>query len=332
MRLVCANHSAYPRVGDSPESQRVRRAYRDRERGDIDDAGYLEVVRDYAAEIMREQAEAGCDVVTDGQVGWYDLVIHLAGSLEGTERGDIHRFFDTNYLVRQPHVVGPVKGTFGTADDHRAAAEASPKPVKAILTGPYTLADHSIIEDSAPYDGVGALTDAYAERMADELRELSAAGCELLQIEEPSLLAHPEDAAVVRRGLETATAASGDMRVSLVTYFGDAAPLYGELREMPVDLLGFDLTYGPGVWDVLTAEGIDRPVALGAIDGRNTMPDDVDTVARNVDRTMEAARKGGVEELHLQPSCALEYLPRDRAKRKLERMREIADRVSKAGV
>lgn len=331
MRLVCANHSAYPRVGESPESQRVRRAYRDRERGDIDDARYTEIVRDYAAEIMREQADAGCDLVTDGQVGWYDLVIHLAGSLDGVERGDIHRFFDTNYLVRQPHVVGPLKGTFGTADDHRAAAETSPKPVKAILTGPYTLADHSIIEDASPYDGVGALADAYAERMADELRELSAAGCELVQIEEPSLLAHPEDAAVVRRGLETATAAKGDMRVSLVTYFGDAAPLYRELLDMPADMLGFDLTYGPDVWGLLQ-EGIDRPVALGAIDGRNTMPDDVDALARQIDRTMEAAQKAGVEELHLQPSCALEYLPRDRAKRKLERMREIADRVSKAGV
>ncbi len=331
MRLVCANHSAYPRVGESPESQRVRRAYRDRERGDIDDAGYLEVVRDYAAEIMREQADAGCDLVTDGQVGWYDLVIHLAGSLEGVERGDIHRYFDTNYLVRQPHIVGALKGTFGTADDHRAAAEASPKPVKAILTGPYTLADHSIIEDASPYDGVGALSDAYAERMADELRELSAAGCELVQIEEPSLLAHPEDAAVVRRGLETATAAKGDMRVSLVTYFGDAAPLYRELLDMPADMLGFDLIYGPDIWGLLQ-QNLDRPVALGAIDGRNTMPDDVDALAREIDRTMEAAQKGGVEEIHLQPSCALEYLPRDRAKRKLERMREIADRVSKAGV
>lgn len=332
MQLVRANHSAYPRVGESPESQRVRRAYRDRERGEIDGAAYLDVARDYSAEIMREQADAGCDVVTDGQAHWYDLVIHLAEQLDGIRRGDIHRFFDTNALVRQPHVIGPLGGTIDTSVDYAAAAEASPRPVKAVLTGPYTLARHSVLEEGTPYEDVPALTSAYAEPLAEDVARLSDAGCELVQVEEPSLLAHPEDADVVRRALETVVASKGKTQVSLVTYFGDAAPLYRELLEMPADILGFDLVYGPGLGELIAVEGSDRPVALGAVDGRNTMPDDVDAIARTVDGVVEALDRRGVSEVHLQPSCALEYLPRDRAVRKLEGMREIADRVSKAGV
>jgi methionine synthase II (cobalamin-independent) len=81
---------------------------------------------------------------------------------------------------------------------------------------------------------------------------------------------------------------------------------------------------------MIVHEGADRPIALGAIDGRNTKLDDTKVVAQSVDRVMEALDSRGVAEVHLQPSCGLEFLPRDRAKRKLERMREIADTVTKA--
>jgi 5-methyltetrahydropteroyltriglutamate--homocysteine methyltransferase len=68
-------------------------------------------------------------------------------------------------------------------------------------------------------------------------------------------------------------------------------------------------------------------VALGAIDGRNTKLDDVTSVARVVDLIARKLDAAGIEEIHLQPSCGLEYLPRDRAVRKLGRMREVADAV-----
>ena len=62
-------------------------------------------------------------------------------------------------------------------------------------------------------------------------------------------------------------------------------------------------------------------MALGAVDGRNTKLDDVDEVARASIAVLEALDARGVQEVHIQPSCGLEFLPRDRAKRKLERMR-----------
>ena len=54
-------------------------------------------------------------------------------------------------------------------------------------------------------------------------------------------------------------------------------------------------------------------------------------VAAKLGRICDALDKRGVAEVHLQPSCGLEFLPRDRAKRKLERMREIRDAAVKAG-
>ena len=325
MRVVCANHSSYPRVAEGSKGQRLRRAYARRETGALDDAGYRQVVRDYAAEIIAEQQDAGCDVVTDGLVGWYDLINRPATHLDGVRSAGIVRWFDTNTYVRQPEIVGHPSGTFGLAAEFADAAKAATGQLKAVLPGPYTLARHSIMTANGDLTSLAA---AYADATAAEIAHLAKAGCTFLQIEEPSLLKFPDDADLVRNALIRAVKDRGGVKVSLVTYFGDATPIYGELLKMPVDMLGFDLTYGPHVAELLAAQPPDVPVAVGAVDGRNTKLDATDEVAGTVGRIAEALDTKGIGEIHLQPSCGLEFLPRDRAKRKLERMREIADAVS----
>jgi 5-methyltetrahydropteroyltriglutamate--homocysteine methyltransferase len=327
MRLVCANHSSYPRVGDAAGQQRLRRAYAGLDTGKITAEQLDEIERSYIAEVIKEQEDAGVDLVTDGQVYWYDVVAHPASRLDGTEIRGIVRFFDTNTYVRQPEVVGPISGTFGLAADFARSNALATKTLKAVVTGPYTLARHSI------QSGNGDLSHtamAYAEALGRELEALRGAGATFVQIDEPSLLRFPEDAELVRNLLERALQTKGDLTVSLTTYFGDASTIYGELMKMPVDMVGFDLVYGPGIVDALRHDGADRPVALGAIDGRNTKLEDITAVARTIDSVIDALDRRGVPEVHLQPSNGLEFLPRDKAHRKLERMREIRDAVTKA--
>jgi 5-methyltetrahydropteroyltriglutamate--homocysteine methyltransferase len=328
VRLVLANHSSYPRVGEGAQAQRLRRAYARRETGKLSDSEYEQVVRGYVAEVIKEQEDAGLDLVTDGLVHWYDLVAHPASRLEGIQINGLVRFFDTNTYVRQPEVVGKIGGTFGLAADYEAAKPSAAKELKAVVTGPYTLARHSIMRSNGD---LSSLALSYAEVLGAELEALAKAGARYVQIDEPSLLKFPEDAELVRNVLMRAVASKGDLIISLATYFGDASTIFGELLNMPADMLAVDLLYGPGLAEMIVQHGSDRPIALGAIDGRNTKLDDVETVARTVDRIAEALGSRGVDELHLQPSCGLEFLPRDRANRKLERMRQIRDAISKAG-
>lgn len=328
MKLILANHSSYPRVGDDAKAQRLRRAYARRETGKVTDDEYAEIVSGYVAEVIGEQEDAGLDLVTDGLVHWYDLMAHPASRLDGVQINGLVRFFDTNTYVRQPEVVGKIGGTFGLAAEYERAKAASSRDVKAIVTGPYTLARHSISKTNGD---LSSLALAYADAVGAEIEALGKAGAGVVQIEEPSLLKFPEDAEMVRNVLMRAVASKGNLTISLATYFGDATTLYGELMKMPADMIAVDLQYGPGLVDTIIQHGADRPIALGAIDGRNTKLDDIDTVARDVGRVMDALDSRGVEEVHLQPSCGLEFLPRDRAKRKLERMREISDAISKAG-
>ncbi len=323
MRLVLANHSSYPRIGEGAQAQRLRRAYAQRETGKIDDAAFTEIATGYAAEVIAEQEGAGLDLVTDGLVHWYDLMAHPARRLTNIEIRGIVRFFDTNTYVRQPQTSGTPAGTFGLTNDLQKALPHASKQVKVVATGPYTLARHSLTNGDFLHTATG-----YAEALARDLEALDEAGATLVQIDEPSLLRQPDDVELVRDLIRRATKRQGNLTTALTTYFGDATPIYGELLKMPVDIVGFDLIYGPMIAETIVHEGADRPVALGAIDGRNTKLDDTNVLAQTVERIAEALSKRNVDTIHLQPSCGLEFLPRDRAKLKLERMAEVA---AKAG-
>jgi 5-methyltetrahydropteroyltriglutamate--homocysteine methyltransferase len=326
MRLVLANHSSYPRVGEGPQAQRLRRAYAQRETGKLDDAGFEGVVDSYVAEVIAEQEAGGLEQVTDGLVYAYDLMSHPASRLEGIEIRGLVRFFDTNTYVRQPEVVGTIGGTFGLAADFARARPKATRELKVAVVGPYTLARHTLHKGNGDFLHTAT---AYAEALAAELEALNAAGATFVQIDEPSLLRQPDDAELVRNLLERATRTKGNLTLSLTTYFGDATTIYGELMVMPVDVVGFDLIYDPTIADAIVHHGADRPVALGAIDGRNTKLDDTRVVAHTVDRVAGALDARGVDRIYLQPSCGLEFLPRDRAVQKLGRMKEIADATTK---
>jgi methionine synthase II (cobalamin-independent) len=93
---------SYPRIGDQPKQQRLRKAYGRLELGEITEAYFEKVQQSVVKASVREQEEAGLDLVTDGQIRWYDPVSHLAGKLEGVKINGLLRFFDTNFYFRQP--------------------------------------------------------------------------------------------------------------------------------------------------------------------------------------------------------------------------------------
>src|SRR5262245_2667492 len=81
MQLVRANTGSYPRIGDTPAAQRHRRAYAQRERGELSAADWRTVEDEITREVIGEQIAAGVELPTDGQVRWYDPISHLARGL-----------------------------------------------------------------------------------------------------------------------------------------------------------------------------------------------------------------------------------------------------------
>src|SRR5205814_10405282 len=134
------------------------------------------VQQSVAKATIREQEEAGLDLVTDGQIRWNDPVSHLAGKLEGVKVNGLLRFFDTNFYFRQPIITAKLgwKGPW-VQDEFIFAKKISKKQVKQVLTGPYTLAKLSIVQTNA-YPHLRDLVMDIADLMAREVEGLVRAG------------------------------------------------------------------------------------------------------------------------------------------------------------
>jgi 5-methyltetrahydropteroyltriglutamate--homocysteine methyltransferase len=87
------------------------------------------------------------------------------------------------------------------------------------------------------------------------------------------------------------------------------------LFELPFQLFGFDFVQGPGNWRLLEAWSPGKALGLGIVDARNVRMEDTSRVTEQVNR---AAAVTGETLLHVSPSCGLEFLPRETARRKLE--------------
>ena len=320
MELLIANHSSYPRIGDGAGQQRLRRAYAQQERGEITAAEFEAIQTSVVQEIVREQAEAGLDLVTDGQIRWYDPMSHFAGRLAGVKINGLLRLFDTNFYIRQPVIVdrlawsGPI-----LVREYRSAQAVSPKPIKVTLTGPYTLGRFSIVE-SPRYRDLPEVVADYTEAIMKEVEALAHAGTTLIQIEEPSILHYPGEAGLVKVALSRIASRKGSARLLLATYFGDAAPLYEIMQAFPVDALGFDFTYSRGLGDLIARAGSDKAIAFGVIDGRNTRMQPTEEVLPLLRAALPKV-KGSPS--YLTSSCGLEYLPRDKAQLKLKQMAAV---------
>lgn len=322
MELELANHSSYPRVGDSPEGQLLRRTIAQREKGEKTDAE-LKAAEDRMAELaIAEQDQAGLDVVTDGLIRWYDPASHIAGKLAGIHINGLLRFFDTNFYFRQPVVEGRIERTGPLVVDEFVFAKGkTSKTVKGVLTGAYTLARLSLAKDGGAAQ-LSSMIEGYTEALAAEVYALADAGATVIQVDEPAILRHAEDFALLKSSVEALASQKKNSQLMLAFYFGDATPLYSKLQGLPVDALCLDFTYSTGLPGAIAKEGSSKVLALGLIDGRNTRLEETDKVARQIGQLLPAIK---ADKVYLTSSCGLEYLPRDRAQMKLKHMKTIKD-------
>lgn len=312
----------YPRIGDTRGEQSLRRAIARFDTGEASEADVRTAEREVVRAVLREQAAAGIDVVTDGQVAWYDSQSHLARGLEGVEIGGLVRYFDTNTYYRQPVVTGAVRWTKPLiADEWQFAQDASRAPVKAILTGPVTLASLAL---DRHYGKKRPLALAFAEALAEEATTLRTAGVRHLQIDEPILTRQPADLSLVRETLDTIAARKGSAELTLATYFGDVAKIYRGLLDLPADVIGLDLVQGARTWSHVLRHGSDKPLSLGIVDARNTKLEDPKALAIRVRELRGAVDLDGS---YLSPSNGLEFLPRTKAREKLAVLAATARRV-----
>ncbi|MEE9199550.1 MAG: methylcobamide--CoM methyltransferase [Dehalococcoidia bacterium] len=313
----------YPKIANRPDGQKLRRAINRLDRGELAPEELAQVEDEVTREVIREQEEAGLDLVTDGMVRWDDGQTYLARRIEGFKVTGLIRYFDTNTYYRQPVDTGPHRWTGPmTVRDYQFATTCTSLPVKAILTGPYTLAKLSRTDH---HPGLLELALELAEALRQETLALEGAGASLVQFDEPAIVRNKEDWELFQQVIERLTEGLSVKRL-LYTWFGDATDLPG-FFQLPFHGFGLDFVWGPANFDLLKGFPADKELGLGIVDARNVKLETVEYLAQTIRDTMRYVSSGRI---YLNPSCGLDYLPRETAFAKLKRMVEGMNAVKEA--
>jgi 5-methyltetrahydropteroyltriglutamate--homocysteine methyltransferase len=312
--MIATVVGSYPKVPNLPRPARLRNAINRHDRGQLNEAELRQVQDEVTIEAIEEQADAGLDLITDGQIRWDDEQTYLASKLAGVSINGLIRWFDSNMYYRQPVVENGVAWREPiTTRDYAFAVEHSSKPVKAVLTGPYTLARLSVDQH---YNDTEKLALALAEALNQEARALEKAGAKLIQFNEPAILSNKGDYPAfvntcrrVTDGLSAETA--------LYLYFGDVDGIYPQVLDLPFDLIGLDFCMGASNEQVLHRSPFTKKLGLGVVDARNTRLETKDQI---VERIKALSNGVPADRIHVSPSAGLEFLPREVAQEKLRRL------------
>jgi 5-methyltetrahydropteroyltriglutamate--homocysteine methyltransferase len=310
----------YPKIPNRPRPARLRNAINKRDRGEVTNDDLERVYDEVTVEVIQEQTDAGVDIITDGQVRWDDDQTYVMRGLKGVEIGSLERYLDTNTYYRQPEIVGALGWEKPIlVKDFEFASKNSSKPLKVIITGPYTIAALSLDKH---YNNREKLVMAIAEALRNEVKALAEAGAERIQVNDPVLLRSGSEAPIAAKAISTMLDGIS-AETGVYTWFGGATRVLPALLDTPADVIGLDFVSGPDNWDAVRS-GFGKKLGFGIVDGRNTRLETPEQVADALKRISETVSP---DRIYVNPSCGVEYLPRETAYEKLRNMVEGARRV-----
>jgi 5-methyltetrahydropteroyltriglutamate--homocysteine methyltransferase len=290
---------------------------------------FLEEAQDDATRVaVRDMERAGVEIVTDGEMRRESYSNRFATALDGVDLDQPGVALDrTGHENPVPRVVGRVRRARPVEiRDVEFLRSITDRRIKITVPGPFTMTQQA---QNDHYPDGRSLALAYAEAVNEELRDLKAAGADVVQIDEPYLQARPEPAKeyaidAINRALDGI-----EGETVLHTCFGYAHivhdrpsgyPFLAELADCAASQLSLEAAQPNLDPEALRAVG-DKTVVLGVLDLGAV---EVETPQVVADRIRKALAVVGPEKLVVAPDCGMKYLPRDRAFRKLQAMVEGA--------
>ncbi len=277
---------------------------------------------------VRAQERAGLDIVTDGEERRESYSNHFATALDGVDVDHPGEALDrSGHPNPVPRVVGPVSRPRPVqVDDVRFLRAATDRTVKVTVPGPFTMSQQAQDEH---YGSPRDLALAYAEAVNAEVRDLFAAGADIVQVDEPYMQARPD--AAREYGLEALNRALDGVQGTTAVHicFGYAAIIHErpsgysflpELADSPVQQVSIE-TAQSGLDTSVLAALSDKTVMVGVVDLSDPAVEDVETVVARVRRALPHV---DAERLVLAPDCGMKYLPRASADGKMRAMAEAA--------
>jgi 5-methyltetrahydropteroyltriglutamate--homocysteine methyltransferase len=277
---------------------------------------------------IKAQEEAGLDIITDGEIRRESYSNRFATALEGVDIDNPGTALDrSGHPNPVPRVVGRIRRKHPVeVEDLKFLKRHTTRRVKITVPGPFTMSQQAQ-NDFYPSEEEAAMD--YAAAVNEEIRDLLAAGADIVQIDEPYMQARPEKARqyglnALNRALDGVT---GTTAVHIC--FGYAAIIHA--RPSGYSFLPELAGCGCKQVSIETAQSNLDCAVLTKLAGKRIMVgcinlDDmtVETPATVVARIKRALPYVPKEDVILAPDCGMKYLPRDVAFGKMKAMVEAA--------
>jgi len=290
---------------------------------------FLQEAQDDATVLaIRAQEEAGLDIITDGEIRRESYSNRFATALEGVDIDNPGSALDrSGHPNPVPRVVGRIRRKHPVeVQDLLFLKKHTTKKTKITVPGPFTMSqqaqnDFYKSEEEAAMD--------YAAAVNEEIRDLFAAGADIVQIDEPYMQARPEKAR--QYGLKALNRAldgvSGTTAVHIC--FGYAAIIHArpegysflpELAGSPCKQVSIE-TAQSNLDTAILARLPGKKIMVGCIDLSDMA---VETPQKVVERLKRALEHVKPENVIVAPDCGMKYLPREVAYGKMKAMVEGA--------
>ncbi|TMA00085.1 MAG: methionine synthase, partial [Methanobacteriota archaeon] len=179
-------------VGSFPKPEYLLRARTKASKGELSEEGLRALEEKATAEWIHFQEEIGIDIPVDGEQYRGDMATYFAENIDGTEISGLVRF-----IVDELRRKGPI-----SVDWFKFAQARTKRPVKGMITGPYTMMDWSFDEF---YGSREEASLAFAKLLHQEALSLEAAGANVVQVDEPALSTRFDELPLLVKAVGTVT-------------------------------------------------------------------------------------------------------------------------------
>jgi 5-methyltetrahydropteroyltriglutamate--homocysteine methyltransferase len=286
-------------VGSFGKPDYLQKARNANARGKLGDSELTELERKATEEWIRRQERLDIDILVDGEMYRGDMVAYFAERLEGFRLGGLVRSYGNRYY-HKPIIASKVaRPKPMTVDWFRFSQSLTDRPVKGMLTGPYTMLDWSYNE---AYKTRRDAALALAEVVRQEAEDLEAAGAKYIQIDEPAIHARPEEIEIAIEAMGVVTQNLKAKTVSHICY-GDFAAIYPKVLELPVDQLDLAMAnYGYRWLELFDKDPFTKELAIGIVDVHQHETETVAVAAEGIRKGLRYVSK---ERLLPHPDCGL---------------------------
>ena len=302
------------------------------------EGGSLKEAQDDATALnMHSQEKIGLDLLTDGEQRRTGFIDHILAAFDGvdleeTAMKQVYRRREQPRLV--PRIVGRVtrRGAAIVDDFHFARAQTN-RPIKMAVPGPMTVIDSTLDE---AYADEATLAMDIAAALNEELRDLQAAGCDVLQIDEPAMTRYHEK--VFAYGADALDRCLEGIHTPTIVHLCYGYPgglsqqhqyeypeLLAELMKTQIGGFAVEFArsqYDPAVLNICKG----RLIMFGCVDPSDTP---LPAVASVVERVRGALKYIEPQHLLLAPDCGLMTISRELANAKARLLVEVAQELRK---